>query len=36
VFASLPPGVRLLDDPRPQPIAEPPPPPATTKKKRRR
>jgi hypothetical protein len=37
VFASLPPGVRLLDDARPQPV-EPPPPPADTssKKKRRR
>lgn len=34
-FASLPPGLRLLDDPRPQPVA-PPPPAETSKKKRRR
>ena len=36
VFASLPPGVRLLDDPRPQPEIAPPPPVESTKKKRRR
>jgi len=35
VFASLPPGIRLLDDPRPQPVVAPPPPPTTKKKKRR-
>jgi hypothetical protein len=34
VFASLPPGLRLLDDPAPQPVA-PPPPPEKSKKRRR-
>ncbi len=33
-FSSLPPGLRLLDDPRPQPVA-PPPPPEKSKKRRR-
>jgi hypothetical protein len=33
-FASLPPGLRLLDDPHPQPVV--PPQPEPTKKKRRR
>lgn len=34
LFAELPPGIRLLDDPHPQPVA--PPPAAPTGKKRRR